>query len=85
MVTVAVIMVSSSKTNECKDGKENLGWVRDTLYSYVSTECLPQRVRKTFCRNVIVKSVPDPAQVFLTIFTLLIVVFKGVLLFPSMH
>ena len=28
----------------CKDGKENLGWVRDTLYSNVLTECLLQRV-----------------------------------------
>ena len=46
---------SSSKINECKDGKENLGWVKDTLYSNVSTDSL----RKTFCPNVRVKSVPD--------------------------
>ena len=69
--TEAVMLsLNSSKTNECKDGKENLGWVRDTLNSYVSTECLPQRVRKTFCQNVRVKSVPEPAQVFLTILML---------------
>ena len=37
-----MLVLSSSMTNECKDGKENLGWV--TLYSNVSTERLPQRV-----------------------------------------
>ena len=91
--------------------RKNLGWVRDTLYSNVSTECLLQRVsdrhgknsnlyslvvdhlcgrllgecadwciimslvavlsmsvthslKKTFCRNVRVKSIPDPDQIF---------------------
>ena len=33
-----VVMLSSSTTSEYKDSKENLGWVRDTLYSNVSTE-----------------------------------------------
>ena len=36
---------------KCKDSKENLGWVRDTLYSYVSTECLPQRVNNRHAKN----------------------------------
>ena len=48
---------------KCKDGKENLGRVRDTLYSNVS--------QKTFYRNVTIKSVSHSAQVFLTIFTLI--------------
>ena len=50
--------LSNSKTNESKDGKENLGRVRDALYS----------LKKTFCRNVGVKSIPDTPQVSLTSF-----------------
>ena len=37
--------------NECKDGKESLCWVRDTLYSNVLIECLPQRVSDRHGKN----------------------------------
>ena len=36
--------MTTLKPFEYKDGKENLGWVRDTLYAFVSTESLVQRV-----------------------------------------
>ena len=38
--------------------RKNLGWVRNTLYSIVSTEYLLQKVSEEL------KSILDPAQVF---------------------